>query len=36
MKNKNEMTLKGAANKNISKLAIENWINDTLSQAEYY
>ena len=30
------MTLKGAANKNISKLAIENWINDTLSQAEYY
>jgi hypothetical protein len=36
MKNKNEVTIKGIANKNISKLAVENWINDTLSQAEYY
>jgi hypothetical protein len=36
MKNQNEMTLKSAANKNISNLALEYWINDTLGQAEYY
>ena len=36
MKNENDTTIKSISNKNISKLAVENWINDTLSQAEYY
>lgn len=32
----NEMSIKPTPNKHISNLALENWINDTLSQAEYY